>query len=363
MARRGRRALRDRRRWLDDLARTVRAGYPDRPADRPRELARFIAACPSFRAAAHDPRRPLRVHVWTVAPVEMGRSPWPVPAIPDLAALAAWLGLTQGHLAWFADCRSLERGVEDERLRHYRRRWVRKSDGSLRLLEAPKPPLKDLQRRVLHGILDHIPPHDATHGFRLGRSVHTGAARHHGREVVVRIDLESFFTSIVAGRVFGTFRLAGYPEPVAHTLAGLCTTVTPHSVVLAAPPTGASHTDRRRRLLHAVRTPHLAQGSPTSPALANLCAFGLDRRLTGLAAELGAAYTRYADDLVLSGDRHLACPSASRSVVRLVTRIAREEGFRVHQDKTRVRTAAQRQCVTGLVVNERANVPRPSTTS
>jgi len=35
--------------------------------------------------------------------------------------------------------------------------------------------------------------------------------------------------------------------------------------------------------------------------LANLAAFGLDRRLAGLAAALGATYTRYADDLTLSG--------------------------------------------------------------
>jgi len=38
-----------------------------------------------------------------------------------------------------------------------------------------------------------------------------------------------------------------------------------------------------------------------SPAPANLTAFGLDRRLAGSAAALGATHTRYADDLTLSG--------------------------------------------------------------
>ena len=110
-------------------------------------------------------------------------------------------------------------------------------------------------------------------------------------------------------------------------------------------------------MLHRLRSPHLAQGSPTSPALANLSAFGLDRRLDGLARKLGATYTRYADDLVLSGGRDLV--RASRSIVRLIEDIALEEGFKVHELKTRVFTAAQRQTVTGLVVNERSNVPRP----
>lgn len=235
MASRGKRALADRRSWLLALAHVVRAGFPERPADRPRELARFIAACDVFLDALRDPERPLRVHVWMAAPTEMGPTRWPVPAIPDLAVLATWLGVTPGHLAWFADRRSMERTATDERLRHYHRRWLRKTDGSARLLEAPKKELKDLQRQVLHHILDRIPGHDAAHGFRPGRSVRTGAAQHRGRAVVVRLDLESFFTSVSAGRVYGIFRLAGYPEPVAHSLAALCTTVTPPDV-LGAPP-------------------------------------------------------------------------------------------------------------------------------
>jgi hypothetical protein len=357
MGRRGKRALGDRRKWLVELAHVVRSGFPERPSDRPRELAEFIGACAVFLDAVHDPARHLEVRVWMSSPTEMGPSRWPVPPIADLAALATWLGLSPGHLHWFADRRSMERATTDERLRHYHRRWLRKTDGSIRLLEAPKKELKDLQRQILREILDRIPAHDAAHGFRPARSVRTGAAHHHARAVVLRLDLESFFTSVVIGRVYGIFKLAGYPEPVAHALAGICTTQTPPDVVRDAPHVIEALRDLRRRMLHRLRSPHLAQGSPTSPALANLSAFGLDRRLDGLAHKLRANYTRYADDLVLSGGRDLI--RASGSIVRLVEDIAREEGFTVHQLKTRVFTAAQRQTVTGLVVNERSNVPRP----
>jgi retron-type reverse transcriptase len=109
-------------------------------------------------------------------------------------------------------------------------------------------------------------------------------------------------------------------------------------------------------MLHTLRAPHLPQGSPTSPALANLIAYGLDRRVAGLAAKLGATYTRYADDLILSGPIELGRRSAS--VVDVVRTIAKDEGFRIHESKTRVRTAAQRQIVTGLVVNQHLNVAR-----
>jgi hypothetical protein len=359
MARRARRALRDRRGWLLELAQAVHHAYPERPADRPRELARLIEACEPFTKAAADRARPPHVHVWMAAPTEMVRRPWPVPVVDDLAALGAWLGVRPGHLAWFADARSLERTAPDERLRHHHRRWVRKANGEARLIEAPKRELKDLQRQVLHGILDRIPPHPAAHGFHPGRSIHTAAAPHVGRPTVLRLDLEAFFSSVGAGRVYGIFREAGYPEPVAHALTALCTTATPNAVLRAAPaPPHGAEQEKRRRLLAHLRKPHLAQGAPTSPALANLVAHRLDRRMAGLARRFGAttSYTRYADDLVLSGGPELA--AAAGRITRLVHDIAADEGFRLHDAKTRLATAAQRQLVTGLVVNARANVPR-----
>ncbi|MGH9036290.1 MAG: reverse transcriptase family protein [Acidimicrobiia bacterium] len=357
MGRRAKRALGTRRHWPTELARTVRHEYPERPADRPRELAGFIRACQLFVDAVTGTGPPLRIHIWMVSPTEMGSTPWPVPAIPDLTALAGWLGVTPDHLDWFADRRSLERRAPAEQLRHYHRRWVGKADGSSRLLEAPKRELKDLQRQVLHQILDHIPAHPAAHGFRPGCSVLTGASRHTGRAVVVRLDLEAFFASVTAGRVYGIFRRAGYPEPVAHALTALCTTTAPRTVLRSAPPPGGAYlVDPRRRLLQRLAQPHLAQGSPTSPALANLAAFGLDRRLTGLAGRLGADYTRYADDLILSGDRSLVRHAAR--FVDLVRTIAADEGFQLHETKTRVQTAAQRQTVTGVVVNRHPNIAR-----
>ena len=356
MGRRGKRALGDRRTWIVDLAHVVRSGYPERPADRPREVAEFIVATGLFGAALNDQERPLRVRVWMASPTEMTAERWPVPRIPDVRALALWLDLAPAELQWFADPRSMERRSTDERLRHYRREWVRKRDGSVRLLEAPKRQTKLLQRQVLHDILDRVPAHDAAHGFRPGRSALTGAQRHLGREVVIAFDLEAFFTSVDVGRIYGVFRLAGYAEPVAHMLAGLCTTATPVSVLTAAPGVDASLLEPRRRLLERLRAPHLPQGSPTSPALANLVSFGLDRRLTGLAAKIDATYTRYADDLVFSGGRELA--RRAGPLTQLVEEIARDEGFRIHETKTRIRTAAQRQVVTGRVVNHNANAPR-----
>jgi hypothetical protein len=110
---------------------------------------------------------------------------------------------------------------------------------------------------------------------------------------------------------------------------------------------------RGLRLLHG---PHLPQGAPTSPALANLCAYRLDCRLAALARKAGAQYTRYADDLAFSGG-----PEWERSARRFqvaVCRVALEEGFEVNTRKTRFMRRAVRQQLAGVVVNERPNLAR-----
>src|SRR5436305_6717831 len=119
MARRGRRTLGTRAKWLVELAQIVRAGFPERPADRPGEVATFIAATDVFQKALGNRRGRVEVRRWMPAPTEMGGSRWAVPPLADLRALGVWLGLDPGEVAWFADVRSLERRGADEKLRHY----------------------------------------------------------------------------------------------------------------------------------------------------------------------------------------------------------------------------------------------------
>jgi hypothetical protein len=99
-----------------------------------------------------------------------------------------------------------------------------------------------------------------------------------------------------------------------------------------------------------LRAPHLPQGAPTSPALANLCAFRLDRRLDGLARRFTLTYARYADDLAFSGD---PIRGQVEKLVVAVERLARDEGFRVRPDKTTIRRRSESQRLAGLVVNAR----------
>jgi hypothetical protein len=352
---RGREALEPPPRWLGGLARRVVAAYHRPPADRPRELAAWIAA--DRDRALRTAWRPVTIRRWFLATGAMGPARWPVARLDTVADLGRLLDLGDGDLAWLADTRGWERHAPSPRLRNYRYAWVARPDAPVRLLEQPKARLKAAQRRVLGEILSPIPVHPAAHGFVGGRSVRTHAAAHVGAAVVLRFDVEDFFVSLAAGRVYGVLRTAGYPEAVAHVLTGLTTNV----VAAAAwaqipPPRGAPLRHAHALLGRRLAAPHLPQGAPTSPLLANLCAFSLDRRMAGLAAAFGATYTRYADDLVLSGPRRLVgqAPRLRAAVGAIVA----AEGLRLNAGKSQVMTRAGRQRVTGVVVNERLNVPR-----
>jgi RNA-directed DNA polymerase len=343
--------------WTPRVVREVLASYHRPPDDRPRELARFIELALERRRTPKDEERPPRAYRWLTPEPAMGRRPWPVPGVASVGALAELLGLNGGELAWMADVRGLERAVVDERLRNYRYAAISRPHGTPRVIERPKARLKAIQRRVLHEILDWIPAHDAAHGFTAGRSAFTHARRHVGQAVVLRLDLEDFFASIAANRVYGIFRTAGYPEAVAHTLTALTTNILPPDVWHALPRSSDPNViDAHSRLGRRLAAPHLPQGAPTSPSLANLACFRLDRRLTGLAATLDASYTRYADDLTISGSARVLRGAAW--LREAIAEVAREEGFAVNRRKSSLATRAGRQQVCGIVVNDRPNVPR-----
>lgn len=348
--------------WAGGLVKRLLAAQPQRPefvallAFLEQDDAFATALLNMARSRKADDRFPRR----TIFPVP-GE---PLPHRPTWSAnLPQWtteqecataLGVTLPQLLWLADPTGRNPTQRDEQLRTYRVRWVPKPRGGSRLLEIPTPLLRRTQRKLLDQLLNRVALHPAAHGFRPGRSAITNATEHCARAVVVRFDLADFFPAIAVGRVFGLFRALGYPDAVVRLLAGLCTTSLTRSAwnTRPNPPTDGSDYPRWARY----NARHLPQGAPTSPALANLIAYRLDRRLAGLATGCGATYTRYADDLTFSGGEELR--RAWKRLARRVVLIAAEEGFAVNRGKTRATPHAARQTVTGVVVNVRPNVPR-----
>jgi hypothetical protein len=196
--------------------------------------------------------------------------------------------------------------------------------------------------------LARLRAHPAATGFERGKSIVTNARAHQGRAVVLRFDLVDFFPSTSGQRLRKYFRRVGWNRPATEILLRLCTF-----------------------------EGGLPQGAPTSPRLSNLVNYRLDARLAGMAARLGGVYTRYADDITISlpeeewnrdwtirnGPPPIFGLETSRDRIRFlqafVRRVVGEGGYRLHRrKKLSVRRRHHRQEVTGLVVNDRVNLPR-----
>ena len=204
----------------------------------------------------------------------------------------------------------------------------KKTPGETREIKAPVPGLLRVQRLLLRCLTAAFTRYDsAAHGFVPGRNVRTNAEPHVGRRFVLNLDLKDFFPSTSVKRVATVLQLAPFElsKPVAALVASLC-----------------------------CDQGSLPQGAPTSPLLTNAVCQRLDRRLRQLAREHRCVYTRYADDLTFSSNR----PAFRESFHAELTEILTNEGYQQNPRKQRLQLAHQRQAVTGVVVNERPNVPR-----
>jgi RNA-directed DNA polymerase len=141
--------------------------------------------------------------------------------------------------------------------------------------------------------------------------------------MIIKLDIRDFFGSVRRVTVFTIFSI-GYSRRVANMLSDIC--------MLGV---------------------GLPQGAPTSPALANLAALGLDIRLSAFAKRHGFEYTRYADDITVSGR---GVDQSRRK--RTIEAIMLDAGFAPNEAKLRFLGPSMRQSVTGIVVNDKLNWSR-----
>lgn len=282
-----------------------------------------------------------------MAPCRFQAKEWTIPSITTLGKLSDWLDIPHEKLDWFAGNMNFKKDVE--KLQHYHLKSIKKRNGNLRLLEVPKWNLKQVQRHILHGILDHIPAHSASHGFQRGRSIFSYVKAHVGKASVLKFDLKDYFLTAERSRVRALFHKAGYPPQISNYLAKLCT----HSCI---PPTSLGLLPNR--LLYEI--PHLPQGAPSSPALADKLLFKVDKRIESFCRSLDKLQlnnSRYADDFAISSDCHINTKT-SLFIQDVIQQIINDEGWQLNTKKTKVMHKSQRQSLAGIVINSKTNVVR-----
>lgn len=199
---------------------------------------------------------------------------------------------------------------------------IPKGNGKYRHICAPVDELKTEQKKILYGDLPSIRVHGSAYGFVNGRSIYDNAKRHLGNVSILTMDVKDFFDSVTSQQVFTALTDNGVNKEKAEYIAKVCT-----------------------------RFGRLPQGAPTSPALTNIVVKPLDKKLCKMCEALGLTYTRYADDLTISGEFNKLL-----DIKPQIISILNKYGFRVNGSKTHTIGKHRQQNVTGIVVNRHPNV-------
>lgn len=200
---------------------------------------------------------------------------------------------------------------------------IKKRDGGERKLCVPDPALKMVQRAILKHILDKLPVSKYATAYHEGAKLLDNAIPHCAKKYVLKMDLKDFFGSITFMQVYSAaFNTHYFPKQIGTMLTQLC-----------------------------CKDDVLPQGAPSSPMLSNLVMKNFDENFGAWCKEKGFDYTRYCDDITVSGDTSLA--PAYRKAKWMLTKM----GFEINEKKTHFISNCHSQNVTGLTVNEFARVP------
>jgi RNA-directed DNA polymerase len=164
--------------------------------------------------------------------------------------------------------------------------------------------LRQIQSRMLRNILlPALPESQFSHGGVRCRHIKTNIAPHLESAFAFTTDISDFYPSISHNRVYrlfvGTFECS--PD-----VARICTRLFTHD--------------------H-----HLALGLITSPILADQVMHPIDERIVQACRKANLVYTRYVDDLTISGGYDLE----KSGFARLVQRILADHGFDLNPNKHR----------------------------
>jgi RNA-directed DNA polymerase len=190
-----------------------------------------------------------------------------------------------------------------------------------RTLTIPSDQLKRLQRILLRGLFYQLPTLECL-GHARRRGVVWTLKRHAGHSHLFHVDLKGFFPSVT-------------PDRVRRCLLGL--------------KVGDDAADVITRLV--TYRGELPQGAPTSVAVGDAVLYLIDKRILGIAAEHGLTYSRYVDDITLSGPGALVSRFSTEIVQYL-----EDDGWQLSEEKGGLYGPDDSHRMLKAIVNRKPNV-------
>ena len=244
---------------------------------------------------------------------------------------------------------------------YYIQHQIQKRNGSVRVLNEPKPNLKLVQKKLLDFIdyfaggknanLSHQNKLiDGVSAYRKKKSVIDNANFHIGQEFLLKLDIEDFFNRVDTSKLhhFWVEILQKAPQKVMKNYV-FETNNTPCDL------DGFIQSLATKLVYVTSLDFHLSQGSPTSGALANYYLANFDNRLLNYCIQRKLNYSRYSDDITISGkleDLHTG------NVLGAIQFMLKERDLKLNKTKTKLLRSNRKQMVTGIVVNVKKTAGR-----
>jgi RNA-directed DNA polymerase len=207
---------------------------------------------------------------------------------------------------------------------------IPKQSGGMRQINAPITIIKEHMSRMLETLQNFgIWPHNAAYAYVIHRCTRDAIAVHQktNNEWFIKIDLHDFFGSCNQGFITQQLLKIPFfrcmPTDVLQNFVHFC-----------------SYGDK------------LPQGSPLSPFITNQIMVEYDYRLTQAAKMHHLTYTRYADDMLFSGNSK----NAVKHAIDMVETILYETPLKINTDKTRIGSIYGQNWNLGIMLNKDHNI-------
>lgn len=203
--------------------------------------------------------------------------------------------------------------------KYYRSFKLNKKSGGHREILAPRKFMKVIQYWITDYFLFRLKIHASCYSYRKGVSIKDNAINHLNNEFIANIDVIDFFGTIHKDMV----QKCLIKNKIDIKLATAITEIVTFKGFLP-------------------------QGAPSSPQISNAILFDFDNKISEACYVIGCVYTRYADDITISGSNRNNVIKMVKSAMQWLN----ESGFSVNDKKTRISSKNSRQIVTGILVND-----------
>ncbi len=196
-------------------------------------------------------------------------------------------------------------GIKDNYLypdfsKKYRAVEKLKKNGDIRVIKPPNFNLRKIQRIILDEVLCQYPHLDCVYGLTKDKGILHNAKFHqkNASAQLLILDIQDFFPNVSSKDIKNIFNKIGFNKENSSVLTKICTI-----------------------------DGSLPQGAPTSPYLASLACIKLDKEIYTYCIRRNLAYTRYFDDISISGKN-----ISDKDIVR-IEKIICKYGFNCNQEK------------------------------